>query len=191
VSGRVETLRGALADACAGQEEEPLVIAATTPDAVSHLAGLVARHGRERSRLPRDMSRGDGASLGVGRARFVIAETGTAVVDLGTEEDQAGGTLLASHVVLAAGTRDVLDTLEAFYSRYSEERTGGALGPRQALLTGGSRTADIEKILVMPAHGPAAVTILLVEGGLEWEALVDALYERVGPTATGRGRGTS
>ncbi len=181
----LETLRAAAAGASGGQDAEPLLVAATAAEAVETIAHMVREHGRASSWLPRDPHEGrTGASLGVERARYVIARTATAVCDLGTGPAQARGSLLAAHVVLVCGRDDLLDDLDALFARHAADRGDGLVGPRLACITGPSRTADIEKMLVVPAHGPAAVTLLVVQAGLDWERLLDALDERCGPRAT-------
>ncbi len=178
---RLETLRAAAAAAGAGQDAEPLVVASTPGEAVEIVARMVRDHGRDASWLPRDPHEGrTEASLGVERARYVIARTATAVCDLGTGEAQARGSLLAAHVVLVCALEDVLDDLDDLFARHAAERRDGIVGPRLACITGPSRTADIEKRLVVPAHGPAAVTLLVVRAGLDWPRLLDALDERCG-----------
>jgi len=54
----------------------------------------------------------------------------------------------------------------------AEKRVRGDWYDVQVLATGPSRTADIEKTLVIPAHGPRRMVIVLCDEPLEPEALV-------------------
>lgn len=175
----VGTLARALAEACAGQAEDALVVTSGADAAAGEIARLAKGIAAGEKVTAWEGAPRDGIAMGVSRARFVIAATGTAVVDLGTGADQSSATLLARHVVLVAREEDVLPDLEAFYSAYAGLRASGALGPRLAMITGPSRTADIEKMLVMPAHGPAAVTVVIVRGDGDWEILAEAVYRGI------------
>ena len=178
----LERLRAAAAAAGGGQEQETLLVAGSGAEALDAIADLVRLHGRDRTWLPRDPHEGRAAAaLGVERARYVIARTATAVCDLGTGPAQARGTLLSGHVVLVCADGDLLGDLDDLFARLASDRAEGRLGPRLALVTGPSRTADIEKMLVVPAHGPAAVTLLLVQGGLDWTRFLEDLDERCRP----------
>ena len=65
------------------------------------------------------------------------------------------------HVVIAFTnqlTNDLKDAFEAVQAKYS-----GRLPSMLTVITGASRTADIEKTLVMGAHGPREIYLILVE----------------------------
>jgi L-lactate dehydrogenase complex protein LldG len=183
----IETLREAAGAAAGGQGAEPVLVAATAAEALDAIADMVEAHGREASWLPRDAHEArTRAALAVERARYVVARTATAVCDLGTGRAQARGTLLADHVVLVCGQQDLLDDLDALFARHAADLREGRVGPRLACITGPSRTADIEKMLVVPAHGPSAVTLLLVQQGLDWPRFLDALEQRCGAISPAR-----
>jgi len=186
----LETLRRAALEACRGQVADPLLVAATAGRALDAIARMVEEHGRANSWLPRDPHEGrTGAALGVERARYVIARTATAVCDLGTGPAQARGSLLAAHVTLVCAQDDLLPDLDALFARHAADRRDGIVGPRLVCITGASRTADIEKMLVVPAHGPAAVTLLVVQDDLDWARFLGDLEERCGaPATSGRRR---
>jgi L-lactate utilization protein LutC len=42
----------------------------------------------------------------------------------------------------------------------------------QVCITGCSRTADIEKLLVVPAHGPRQVRVILSRTPIDWVSLL-------------------
>ncbi|MEA2269935.1 MAG: L-lactate dehydrogenase complex protein LldG [Solirubrobacteraceae bacterium] len=84
-----------------------------------------------------------------------IAATGSVV--LGAGAGRAAGLIAPLHVCVVRAEQ-VLDGLGDLFAAH--ERLG--LGSMTALQTGPSRSADIEKTLVIGAHGPCAVEVLLV-----------------------------
>ena len=92
-----------------------------------------------------------------------IAETGTLVLASGADNPTTLNFLPDNHIVVVEG-KDVAGSLEAVL-----ERLRGALGkgkmPRALnLVTGPSRSADIEQTLILGAHGPRKLHIIIVEG---------------------------
>ena len=57
---------------------------------------------------------------------------------------------------------EIADALATAQSRY-----GAGLPSMLSLTTGPSRTADIEKTLVLGAHGPRRLTLFMLEDGAE------------------------
>ncbi|HPB95453.1 MAG TPA: LUD domain-containing protein, partial [Polyangiaceae bacterium] len=53
----------------------------------------------------------------------------------------------------------------------SVKRKSGAWGDYQVLVTGPSRTADVEKVLVIPAHGPRKLVVVLCEEPVDLSSL--------------------
>lgn len=90
--------------------------------------------------------------LGVTSCDCLIAQTGSVVVSTLSAGDRALSVLPATHLVIARRNQIVPDLTAAFAllrKRY-DKHWPTAL----SFITGPSRTADIEKILVMGAHGP-------------------------------------
>ncbi|MCB2192283.1 MAG: lactate utilization protein [Deltaproteobacteria bacterium] len=93
-------------------------------------------------------------------AQWGVADSGTIVVDSASEELRLASMLAETHVaVLPVGNiRADLFTLEQeIHATLS--RAPGYL----AFITGPSRTADIELVLTLGAHGPRHLQILLLE----------------------------
>lgn len=90
----------------------------------------------------------------------LIAQTGTVLI---TSRSAGGRTLSALtpyHVVLARREQLVPDLTAAF--ALLAERHGSDYPSLMSFITGPSRTGDIERILVLGAHGPKRLTIFCV-----------------------------
>ncbi|HET6440013.1 MAG TPA: lactate utilization protein [Anaeromyxobacter sp.] len=99
-----------------------------------------------------------GARLGVTQVDWAVAETGSLVVTTEAVAERLASSLPEIHLALADPTR-MLPTLSALLRE---------LGPSPnrflALITGPSRTADIERVLTIGVHGPRRLVIVFVEG---------------------------
>ena len=101
------------------------------------------------------------AKVGITDADWMVAQTGT----LATAADRVAGRLAAMlpaiHVALVPGDRLVPD-LAALLQRLSP-----ANARYLALVTGPSRTADIERVLTIGVHGPARLVVVVVDDASE------------------------
>jgi L-lactate dehydrogenase complex protein LldG len=66
------------------------------------------------------------------------------------------------HIVIAYTSQLVLDLKDAF--RLLKQKYGELIPTMISNITGPSRTADIEKTLVLGAHGPKEFYVFLLEG---------------------------
>ena len=66
------------------------------------------------------------------------------------------------HIVLAYTSQLVLDLKDGF--KLLKDKYGSDLPSMISNITGPSRTADIEKTLVLGAHGPKELYVFLIEG---------------------------
>jgi L-lactate dehydrogenase complex protein LldG len=89
-----------------------------------------------------------------------IAETGTLMLISGPETPSTLNFLPDTHIVVL-GADQVLPTYEEGWSRL---RTRGAMPRTVNLITGPSRTGDIEQRIQLGAHGPRRLHIVLVDG---------------------------
>jgi len=99
------------------------------------------------------------ADVGVDRADLLLAETGTV---LRTYADRAASRISLvpeTSVFLAAADGIVPGYPEALETIADRHREGRAYS---VLITGPSRTADIEKELVIPAHGPRELVVIVI-----------------------------
>jgi L-lactate dehydrogenase complex protein LldG len=89
-----------------------------------------------------------------------IAETGTLMLISGPERPSTLNFLPDTHIVVLEANR-VLASYEEGWSRL---RAAGALPRTVNLVTGPSRTGDIEQRIQLGAHGPRRLHIVLVDG---------------------------
>ncbi|MDQ6917434.1 MAG: lactate utilization protein C [Pseudomonadota bacterium] len=97
--------------------------------------------------------------VGVTGVFCAIAETGTLVVLSGADTPTATTLLPETHIAVVSANRIVAGMEEAF-ALIRKER--GMLPRAVNLISGPSRTGDIEQTIVLGAHGPYRVHILLV-----------------------------
>jgi L-lactate dehydrogenase complex protein LldG len=100
-------------------------------------------------------------SLGVSLARLAIAETGSVLLAEPGPEDRAVGMLSLAHVTLCP-TGSLVATLDDAVAelRALALRPGGSFS---TLVTGPSRTADIERQLTIGVQGPGKVMTVFVD----------------------------
>jgi L-lactate dehydrogenase complex protein LldG len=98
--------------------------------------------------------------VGVTGSYCAIAETGTLMLLSGADQHATTSLLPETHVAVVSRSR-IVHTMEDSWDLLRSEH--GAL-PRQVnFVSGPSRTADIEMTLVMGAHGPFRVHIIVVD----------------------------
>src|SRR5438105_7432393 len=103
--------------------------------------------------------RGEAPALegaGVSRALYGLAETGSVVLAASPDEPRGRSLLPAVHVSLLAEDRILPGLAELF------EAVGSDLPSALAIVTGPSRSADIEQKLVVGVHGPGEVHVVLL-----------------------------
>lgn len=101
------------------------------------------------------------ADVGLTDVRAVLAETGTLVVATDASHSRGPSLVPPIHIAIARASDIVPDMLDVYAGLKG-------LPPRElpssiAYITGPSKTADIEGMLVQGIHGPQTVHVLLVE----------------------------
>ena len=92
---------------------------------------------------------------GVSRAIYGLADTGSVVLAASPEEPRASSLLPDVHITLVAEGR-ILPGLEELF-----DAVGSDLPSALAIVTGPSRSADIEQTLAVGVHGPREVHVVL------------------------------
>jgi L-lactate dehydrogenase complex protein LldG len=137
------------------QECRTAVVDRDVPSRDQVLEGL-ARAGCE----PVEPGRGSAAvaDLGITRAEIGVAATGSVLLAAAPEALRTTGLLPPSHIVVLPRERLVPGFEELF-----EQMPGFVAASSQlVLVTGPSRTSDIEMTLVRGVHGPGRVAVLVV-----------------------------
>ncbi|MEO6060804.1 MAG: lactate utilization protein [Thermoflexales bacterium] len=114
------------------------------------------------SRVGDDRAEAATADIGLTGCDAVIAATGTLALEGGPGRSRLASLLPAVHVVIAR-ERQLVPRLEDYLDQKRVEgnavyRRGSAL----TLVTGPSRTADIEMQIVYGAHGPLELHVILI-----------------------------
>ena len=97
--------------------------------------------------------------LGITGVFCAIAETGTLVFLSGADTPTATTLLPDTHIAIVSVNR-IVDTMEDAFALVRKER--GSVPRAVNMISGPSRTGDIEQTIVLGAHGPFRVHILVV-----------------------------
>ena len=138
---------------------EILVAHELAPRAPGVLAALDATDLRWHA--PGDPAATRDAPFGVSFAHLAVAETASVLLAEPTLSDRAIGMLVATHLVVVATGQLVpsLDEAAPVLDAIARQPGGGYA----TLVTGPSRTADIERVLTVGVQGPAKLAVLFVD----------------------------
>lgn len=112
------------------------------------IAGLTFEVSRDRAA---------GARFGISQMGWALADTGTLVQDSSAIEQRLVSSLPTIHIALVP-TAGLLPDLPALLTRLTPQESGYI-----ALITGPSRTADIERVLTIGVHGPERLIIVFCD----------------------------
>lgn len=122
------------------------------------MTDLVERYAASAAAVGFHVHRGQAPEIedaGVSEAAYGLADTGSVVL-LSTDEPRARSLLPWVHVTLLREDRIVPGLAELF------EALGPELPSSVAIVTGPSRSADIEQRLAVGVHGPGEVHVVLL-----------------------------
>jgi L-lactate dehydrogenase complex protein LldG len=109
----------------------------------------------------------DGSDLvGLSHAEGGVAETGTLALTSGPDNPTTLN-LLVEHTIVVLDAKDIAGDYETIWERLADKHGHGKLPRTVNFITGPSRTADIEQVLILGAHGPKRLHILVVGEGQE------------------------
>jgi L-lactate dehydrogenase complex protein LldG len=100
-------------------------------------------------------------AVALSRAFGGVAESGTLMLLSGEDNPTTLNFLPDTHLVVLFAD-DIAGDYEAVWQRIREDYGPGKLPRTVNLITGPSRSADIEQTLILGAHGPRALHILVV-----------------------------
>ena len=99
----------------------------------------------------------EASKIGISQMEWAIADTGTLVTDAGPVERRLVSTLPVIHMAVVA--TDALEAdMPAALARIHPNQCGYI-----SMITGPSRTADIERVLTIGVHGPSRLVIVFVD----------------------------
>ncbi len=158
----VEALADDLVALLRGIEAESIVLGVDRLEQAPAIRGAIesAGIGIGQWRGDRAMTASYAADAGVTDVAAALAESGSLVY---TSDAQHGRSLMLAppvHVAIVRASDVLADMLD--YLRPLGDTTPAGLPASQTIITGPSKTADIEGILVTGVHGPGAVHVLLV-----------------------------
>lgn len=115
---------------------------------------------------------GFAATVGITGVDFALAESGSLVVTSATEGSQLSSLAPPVHVALYR-REQLIGSLDDVLEKLSHPAGSSALAVGRSIvfITGTSRTADIEQILIRGVHGPREVHAILVEDSVLVEAV--------------------
>lgn len=101
------------------------------------------------------------AELGITGVDYLIAETGSVALRTRPDQPRAVSLLPPIHVAVAHRGQVVADLFDLFETRLGVSQDG--LPASLSLITGPSKTGDIELRLVTGVHGPGEIHVILVD----------------------------
>lgn len=98
--------------------------------------------------------------VGISRAQAAIAETGTLLLESQSERHRLVSLVPPVHIAIV----DAADIRLTLGEALADVGRGADLSPTITLITGPSRTADIELTLAIGVHGPQELYVIVNEG---------------------------
>ncbi|UUP18476.1 LutC/YkgG family protein [Nitratireductor thuwali] len=102
--------------------------------------------------------------VGVSHAYAGVAETGTVALHSG-QDNPTTVNFLPEHHIVVVKAGDIAGDLEAVFDRLRQTFGKGQMPRTLNLVTGPSRSGDIEQKLLLGAHGPRALHLIVVDEG--------------------------
>jgi L-lactate dehydrogenase complex protein LldG len=102
-----------------------------------------------------------GADVSITSCELLVARTGTIVLSSALPEGRTASVYAPVHICIAESSQVVYDVEDAL--EFLKEKYGTHLPSMISFATGPSRTADIEKTLVVGVHGPKEVYCFLAD----------------------------
>ena len=98
---------------------------------------------------------------GLIEADYLLADTGSSMIACGRPEERLM-CYLPPACVIVARTEQLIEHLPAAWEKIAPRVADPQVRGEFVFITGPSRTADIEKILILGVHGPKRLVVLLV-----------------------------
>lgn len=154
-------------EVCAGQSGEVAISGAELFREIDLVGELAARSLStfvgDKTDHEKLVARLANSGVGVTTADYGIAETGTIVLN----SDEANALLVSvlppTHIAVVSSDR-IIATMDEAIRRTSRERMRGTNSTRSiTLITGPSRTSDVELVLSIGVHGPKELHVIILD----------------------------
>jgi L-lactate dehydrogenase complex protein LldG len=99
----------------------------------------------------------EASKVGISQLEWAIADTGTLVTDAAPVERRLVSALPVIHIAIVP-TGAIVPDMPAVLERIHPKQSGYI-----SMITGPSRTADIERVLTIGVHGPSRLVIVFVD----------------------------
>ena len=100
--------------------------------------------------------------VGLSHAFAGVAESGTLMLESGSENPTTLNFLPETHCVVVRAS-DIAGDYESVWSRVREKHGKGQMPRTVNMITGPSRSGDIEQTLLLGAHGPRSLQIFVLD----------------------------
>ena len=107
-----------------------------------------------------DKQKLESCDAGLTTCEAIVAQTGSIIVSSSTNGGRSLSILPHAHVVIERVDQEMGDISDAF--AFIQQRNKDHMPSMISFITGPSRTGDIERILVLGAHGPKELVLILV-----------------------------
>jgi L-lactate dehydrogenase complex protein LldG len=107
-----------------------------------------------------DKQKLESCDAGLTTCEAIVAQTGSIIVSSSTNGGRSLSILPHAHIVIARVDQVMGDLSDVF--AFIQQRNGNHMPSMISFITGPSRTGDIERILVLGAHGPKELVLILV-----------------------------
>src|SRR5262249_37754275 len=101
------------------------------------------------------------ADIGISGVAYLIAETGSVVAATAADEPRALTLLPPVHIAVADRSQLLPDLFDLF-KHFASQQSPAALPSCLTIITGPSKTGDIELKLVTGVHGPGELHVVLL-----------------------------
>ena len=99
--------------------------------------------------------------LSITGAEYLVADIGSILMTAGAQASRQISLLPSTHLVIATPDQ-IYPNMAELFLRIGEEYWENLPGSALTLITGPSRTADIEKVLIKGVHGPTRLLVILL-----------------------------
>lgn len=100
--------------------------------------------------------------VGLSHAAHGVAETGSLIMTSGPENPTTLNFLPENHIVII-NSNDIAGDYETVHAQIREKYGKGRMPRTVNMITGPSRSADIEQKLLLGAHGPRSLHIIVID----------------------------